>query len=274
MMIHSSAEIHPTAIINDGATVCENVYVGPYCVIGANVTLKSGVRLISHVCVDGITVIGDDSIVYPFASIGHPPQDLKYKGEPSTVTIGKKTTIREYVTIQPGTEGGGMKTVVGDYCLLMVGVHVAHDCRVGNHVIMANYATLAGHVMISDHVIVGGLSAIQQFVRVGVHAIIGGMSGVEKDVVPYAMVMGERAHLHGVNLVGMRRHGFSNAVIQRVQSIYKDLFNEDEDSVFAERVAKQHNSDASNEPEPATQTLFDFMNVDSKRHYCMPKGRG
>ncbi len=274
MMIHSLAEIHPTAIINDGATVCENVYVGPYCVIGSNVTLKAGVRLISHVCVDGITVIGEDSIVYPFASIGHSPQDLKYKGEPSTVTIGEKTTIREYVTIQPGTEGGGMKTVVGDHCLLMVGVHIAHDCHVGNHVIMANYATLAGHVVIADHVIVGGLSAIQQFVRVGVHAIIGGMSGVEKDVVPYAMVMGERAHLHGVNLVGMRRHGFSNAVIQKVQSIYKDLFNEDDHSVFAERVAKQHNSDAENESEPATQTLFDFMNVDSKRHYCMPKGRG
>jgi UDP-N-acetylglucosamine acyltransferase len=282
--ISPSAQIHPSAIISDGAVIGNDVIIGPYCVIGKDVTLDEGVRLISHICVDGITHIGAHSLIYPFASIGHNPQDLKYNGEPSTVTIGKNTTIREYVTIQPGTASGGMKTTVGNNCLLMVGVHVAHDCHVGNNVVMANYATLAGHVIIGDHVIIGGLSAIKQFVRVGAYAMIGGMSGVEKDVVPYAMVLGERANLHGVNIVGMKRHGFSNAVIQQVQSIYKNVFNEDDDAPFNARVVKQRdalNMNGGRElsetatGEVATQTLFDFMDGDTKCHFCMPKsGRG
>jgi UDP-N-acetylglucosamine acyltransferase len=230
--------------------------------------------LISHVCVDGITHVGAESIIFPFASVGLRPQDLKYNSEPSTVTIGQKTTIREYVTIQPGTEGGGMKTSVGDGCLLMVGVHVAHDCIVGNNVIMANYATLAGHVVISDHVIIGGLSAIKQFVRIGAYAMIGGMSGVEKDVVPYALVMGERANLHGVNILGMKRHGFSNNVIQHVQSIYQNVFVEDDGEPFHARVSKQSNVPATDDQMLASQVLFDFMDSETKCHFTMPKGNG
>lgn len=273
--IHEAAQIHPTAIIADGAVIGKDVVIGPYCVIGKDVTLDEGVKLVSHVCVDGITHIGVHSLIYPFASIGHAPQDLKYNGEPSTVTIGKNTTIREYVTIQPGTTSGGMKTTVGNDCLLMVGVHVAHDCYVGNNVVMANYATLAGHVIIEDHVIIGGLSAIKQFVRIGAYAMIGGMSGVEKDVVPYAMVLGERANLHGVNIVGMKRHGFSNAEIQQVQAIYKNVFNEDDDAPFNARVQKQRESLVTANQDRATQIVFDFMDGDTKCHFCMPKsGRG
>ncbi len=292
--IPSSAQIHPTAIINQGAMIGENVLIGPFCVIGSNVTLDDGVQLISHVCVDGLTHIGRNSVVYPFASIGHNPQDLKYNGEPSTVTIGVKTIIREYVTIQPGTQGGGMKTVVGDGCLLMVGVHVAHDCIVGNDVIMANYATLAGHVVVDDHVIIGGLSAVKQFVRIGAYAMIGGMSGVEKDVVPYALVMGERANLHGVNILGMKRNGFSNAAIQQVQHIYQHIFVENDEAPFHQRVQKQRDAieakadsglsspksglentndfDASNTS--AAHTLFEFIAVESKCHFTMPKSKG
>jgi len=269
--IHPSAQIHPAALVTDGAIIGKGVVIGAYCTVGANVRLDEGVQLISHVCVDGITHIGAHSVVFPFASIGLRPQDLKYDGEPSTLAIGKNTTIREYVTIQPGTASGGMKTTVGDDCLLMVGVHVAHDCHVGNNVVMANYATLAGHVIIEDHVIIGGLSAIKQFVRIGAYAMIGGMSGVEKDVVPYAMVLGERANLHGVNIVGMKRHGFSNAVIQQVQAIYKNVFNEDDDAPFNARVVKQREALAGANNDRATQIVFDFMSGETKCHFCMPK---
>lgn len=273
--IHPTAQIHPTAIIAEGAVIGKDVVIGPYCVIGKDVILDEGVKLVSHVCVDGITHIGAHSLVYPFASIGHNPQDLKYNGEPSTVSIGKNTTIREYVTIQPGTTSGGMKTTVGDDCLLMVGVHVAHDCLVGDNVVMANYATLAGHVVVEDNVIIGGLSAVKQFVRIGKYAMIGGMSGVEKDVVPYALIMGERASMHGVNIVGMKRHGYSNSEIQKVQAIYNSIFNDEDKSPFNARVQKQRESLAGANQDRATQTVFDFMDGDTKCHFCMPKsGRG
>lgn len=270
--IHPSAHIHPTAIIADGAIIGKDVVIGPYCVIGAHVTLDEGVKLISHVSLDCITHIGANTLIYPFASINR-TQDLKYNDEPSKVIIGKNTTIREYVTIQPGTAGGIMKTVVGDNCLLMVGVHVAHDCVVGNNVIMANYATLAGHVVVGDNVIIGGLSAAKQFVRIGAHAMIGGMSGVEKDVVPYALIMGERAHMHGVNIIGMKRHGYSNAEIQHVQSIYQNVFNEEDNAPFSARVQKQREANLSDSAAPnrATQTLFEFMDAETKCHFCGPK---
>jgi UDP-N-acetylglucosamine acyltransferase len=266
-----STSIHPSAIISDGAILEEGVSVGPFCVIGPNAHLAKNVRLISHVCVDGHTTIGESTEVYPFASIGHRPQDLKYHGEASTVVIGANTTIREYVTIQPGTEGGTMTTTVGDQCLLMVGVHVAHDCVVGNNVIMANYATLAGHVTVEDYVIIGGLSAVQQFVRIGSHAIIGGMSGVEKDVVPYAMIMGERAYLHGVNIVGLKRRGFSNQHIHIIQDLYQHLFMEESDIPFQARVQSQ--KEASPEKDDVIKTIFDFIDGDTKRSFCMPKKR-
>jgi UDP-N-acetylglucosamine acyltransferase len=268
--IHPTAQIHPTAIIADGAVIGKDVVIGPYCVIGKDVTLDEGVKLISHASIDCITHIGEHSLVYPFASINK-TQDLKYNGEPSTVSIGKNTTIREYVTIQPGTSGGIMKTVVGDNCLLMIGVHLAHDCIVCDNVVMANYATLAGHVVVEDNVIIGGLSAVKQFVRIGKYAMIGGMSGVEKDIVPYALIMGERANMHGVNIVGMKRHGYSNAEIQQVQSIYQSIFNEDDDAPFNARVQKQREALATVNQDRATQIVFDFMDGETKCHFCGPK---
>lgn len=268
--IHPSAQIHPTAIIADGAVIGKDVVVGPYCVIGKNVTLDEGVELISHVSIDCITHIGAHSLIYPFASINK-TQDRKYNGEPSTIEVGKNTIIREYVTIQPGTSGGIMKTVIGDNCLLMIGVHIAHDCILGNNVIMANYATLAGHVIVDDNVNIGGLSAVKQFVRIGKYAMIGGMSGVEKDVVPYALIMGERASMHGVNIVGMKRHGYSNSEIQHVQAIYQGIFNEDDDSLFTARVQKQREALSGVNQDRASQIVFDFMDGETKCHFCMPK---
>ena len=208
------SSIHPTAIIEKSVKIGKNVRIGPYCVLTEQVELDDGVELISHVTLAGRTKIGKETKIYPFSSIGHPTQDLKYKGEPSTLTIGAHNIIREYVTIQAGTAGGIMKTEVGDHCLLMASTHVAHDCILGNRVIMANNATLAGHVIIEDHVIIGGLSAIHQFVRIGAHAIIGGMSAVEHDVIPYGAVKGERANLYGLNLIGLKRRGAGGVLIK------------------------------------------------------------
>ncbi|MGE5270593.1 MAG: acyl-ACP--UDP-N-acetylglucosamine O-acyltransferase, partial [Thiohalocapsa sp.] len=207
-------QIHPTAVVDAGARLADDVVIGPYCVIGAQVSLLAGVALKSHVVIDGRTTIGARTRIFPFASIGHETQDLKYKGEPSTLEIGHDNTIREHVTINPGTEGGGMVTCVGSHCLLMVGAHVAHDCQIGDHVILVNNATLGGHVVVEDYAILGGLSAVHQFVRIGRHAMIGGMSGVERDVIPYGLVMGDRARLTGINLIGMQRRGFSREAIQ------------------------------------------------------------
>ena len=207
-------QIHPTAIVAPAARVADDVVIGPYCVIGDDVELGAGVRLAAHVVVDGRTAIGDGTRIFPFASIGLEPQDLKYQGEASSLVIGRDNTIREYVTINPGTAGGGMVTRIGDDCLFMIGAHVAHDCQIGDHVIMANNATLAGHVVIEDYALLGGLCAVHQFVRIGRHAMIGGMSGVERDVIPYGQVMGNRARLTGLNIIGMQRRGFSRDEIQ------------------------------------------------------------
>ncbi len=182
-MAHS---VHPTAVVDPAATLGESVSIGPFSVVGPNVTLRDGVRLESHVAVAGNTTIGEGTHIFPFASIGHIPQDLKFHGEESRLEIGRNCSIREHVTMSPGTEGGGLLTRVGDNCLIMVGAHVAHDCRIGNHVILVNNATLGGHVEIGDHAILGGMSAVHQFVRIGEHAFVGGMAGVEQDVIPMA----------------------------------------------------------------------------------------
>jgi UDP-N-acetylglucosamine acyltransferase len=260
--------IHPTAIVEPGAKIGDNVFIGPYCCVGQDVELGHNVHLVSHVSLAGKLTVGEGTKIYPFASLGHAPQDLKYHGEPSQTIIGKNTTIREYVTVQSGTEGGLMKTIVGDNCLLMVGSHVAHDCVVGNHVIMANNATLGGHVTVGDFVIIGGLSAVQQFVRIGEHAIIGGMSGVEKDVIPYGMVMGERAFLNGLNLVGLKRRGFSQESIQGLMGLYDHLFDLNSTSPFAERVAQAKEKFSNTE---TVQTVIHFVESQSKRPFCLPK---
>lgn len=216
--------IHPTAIVDPKANIASDVTIGPYCVVGADVTLHSGVELKSHVVVDGITTIGEGTKIFPFAVVGVIPQDLKYHGEPSQLIVGKNTVIREHATLHPGTESGGMKTVVGDNCLLMVATHVAHDCVLGNHVIMANNATLGGHVTVGDHVLIGGLAAVHQFIRIGSYAVIGGMSGVESDVIPFGRVKGERASLAGLNLIGLERGGFDKGTIKTLHKALKDLF--------------------------------------------------
>lgn len=231
-------KIHPTAIVDPKASLGDGVEIGPYCCVGAEVTLGDGAILRSHVVLDGLTSIGPRCQVFPFASIGLPPQDLKYRGEKSRLEIGSDTVIREQVTINPGTEGGGMITKVGDRCLLMVGAHIAHDCLVGNHVILANNAALAGHVVVGDYAIVGGLSAVHQFVRIGAHAMIGGMTGVDQDVIPYGSVLGERGRLAGLNMVGLKRRGFTRDQIQNLRAAYRMLFEESEAGTVAERASK------------------------------------
>lgn len=262
-----SSTIHPSAVIDPKASIGRGVTIGPFSLIGPEVTLEDGVELKSHVVVEGRTRVGEGTVIYPFATIGHAPQDLKYGGEPSSIRIGKKVSIREYVTIHPGTKGDRMETVIGDHCLFMVGAHVAHDCIVGNHVILANNATLAGHVVVEDHVIIGGLSAVHQFVRIGKHAIIGGMSGIENDVIPYGMAMGERAHLNGLNLVGLKRRGFSRDAIQQLRRAFDTLFAEEE-GTFATRVAKLATDYAAM---PEVMEVVHFLQAQSDRAVCQPK---
>lgn len=258
--------IHPTALIDSKAQIGDNVTIGPFCCVGPDVVLGDDVSLISHVTIAGHTQVGKETIFYPFSSIGHPPQDLKYHGEASQLVIGEKNTIREYVTLQPGTEGGGMITKVGNNNLFMVAAHVAHDCHVGNHVVLANGATLAGHVQVDDHVIIGGLSAIHQFVRIGAHAIIGGMSGVEHDVIPYGSVKGERARLSGLNLVGLKRRGFSVDTIQTLRSVYQELFDASTHPL-ADRIQAVCEKYAHHED---VMQLIAFIKDDSSRSLCLP----
>lgn len=260
------AYIHPTAIIADGAQVAENVTVGPYCVIDENVVLQDNVTLRAHVYVTGNTLIGENTEVYPFASLGTAPQDLKYHGEPSRLEIGANTVIREHVTMNPGTEGGGMLTKVGNNCLFMVGSHVAHDCVIGDYVILANNATMAGHVSVGDHAVIGGLAAVHQFVRIGKHAMIGGMSAVESDVIPFGSVTGERAYLAGLNLVGLKRRDFSRESIHSLRNAYKALF-EEAGGLLEQRCQKAR--DRFNDS-PEVLEVLDFITTQSSRSLCQP----
>jgi len=260
-------QIHPTAIVAPGAALADNVIVGPYCMIGENVVLAAGVSVRSHAVVDGRTTVGEGTRIFPFASIGLEPQDLKYRGEASELVIGRNNRIREYVTMNPGTVGGGMVTRVGDNCLFMVGAHVAHDCQIGNDVIMANNATLGGHVIVDDYAILGGLSAVHQYVRIGKHAMIGGMSGVERDVIPYGQVMGDRARLCGLNIIGMQRRGFSREDIQGLRNAYHFLFSSD--GTLSDRVNETAERFTGIGP---VDDIIDFIRADSSRAICQPKG--
>lgn len=260
------AEIHTTAVIEDGAVVGENVVIGPYCCVGRDVTLGDGVRLLSHVVVTGATSIGPNTHIYPFASIGHQPQDLKYRGEASRLEIGANNIIREQVTMNPGTEGGGMVTRVGNNCLFMVGAHVAHDSTVGSHVIFANNATVGGHVSVDDFAILGGLSAVHQFVRIGRHAMVGGMSGVEQDVIPYGSVIGNRARLAGLNIVGLKRRGFSRGDVAILRKAYRLMFAEE--GSMAERLIDVSEMYKENQ---AVMEIVEFIRGDSSRAICQPR---
>jgi UDP-N-acetylglucosamine acyltransferase len=259
--------IHPTAVVDPKAQLGEGVIIGPFCVVGPNVKLGNKVHLKSHVCVDGYTTIGDETVVFPFASLGHDPQDLKFKGEKSELIIGKRCKIREHVTMNPGTEGGIMKTVVGDNCLFMASSHVAHDCVVGNNVIMANNATLAGHVEISDYVIIGGLSAGHQFVRVGPFAMIGGMTGVKHDVIPYGMVMDDMGYLAGLNYVGLERRGYSKDQVQVLMKAFRQLFDSEGGTLTdrTEKVANDYKDDKN------VMAVVDFIRSRESRSILQPK---
>ena len=259
-------QIHATAIIEQGARLGEDVLIGPYCSVGGMVELGDGVRLHSHVVVAGKTTIGPNTHVFPFASIGHPPQDLKYKGEESELVIGANNIIREHATMNPGTAGGGMITRIGNNCLFMVGAHVAHDCDIANHVILANNATLAGHVEVDDFAILGGLSAVHQFCRIGRHAMIGGMSGVENDVIPYGSVTGNRARLDGLNIVGLRRRGFSRSEVAAMRKAYRLLFAHE--GTMAERLEDVAEMYKDNN---AVMDIVGFIRSDSSRAICQPK---
>lgn len=263
------AEIHPTSVVEPGARLGKNVSIGPYSCIGPDVELGDGVTIMPHVVIGGRTTIGPRTRIFPFASIGLPPQDLKYHGEPSRLIIGADNTIREHVTMNPGTEGGGMLTSIGDRCLFMVGSHVAHDCKVGNSVILANNATLAGHVVIGDHAILGGLSAIHQFVRIGQHAMVGGMSGVEYDVIPYGSVMGDRARLAGLNVVGLKRRNFSRDEIHALRTAYRMIFAAE--GTLAERI---EDAAAMFKETSAVMDIVSFIRADSSRSICQPRING
>jgi UDP-N-acetylglucosamine acyltransferase len=260
------AKVHSTAIVDPAARLGEGVEIGPYCVVGPNVELGAGVALLSHVVVEGHTQLGPRVRVFPFASIGHQPQDLKYQGEPSRLEVGGDTVIREHVTMNPGTAAGGLLTKVGDRCLIMVGCHVAHDCRLGDNVIMANNSTLGGHVVVEDFAFLGGLSAIHQFVRIGKHAMVGGMSGVEGDVIPYGSVMGDRARLGGLNLVGLKRRGFSRDDIHALRTAYRLLFAHE--GTMAERIEDVAQLFSAIQP---VRDIVDFIKADSQRALCQPR---
>jgi UDP-N-acetylglucosamine acyltransferase len=261
--------VHPTAIIEDGAKIGAGCRVGPYCTVGADVSLGDGCELVSHVAVAGRTTIGDGARIFPFASIGHQPQDLKYDGEPSTLEIGENCTIREGVTMNPGTTGGGMRTVVGKGCTFLANSHVGHDSIVGNNVIFSNNVMLAGHCHISDYVIVGGGAAIIQFARVGPHAFVGGMSGLENDLIPYGMAMGNRAYLSGLNIVGLQRRGFSREDIHDLRRAYRLLF-------APEGTLKERMEDVAGEfhDHVIVQEILAFMREGGKRSLCTPRGDG
>ena len=262
----SDTTIHPTAIVEDGARLGDGVRVGPYCMVGPQVELGPGVELISHVVVAGKTTIGAKTRIFPFASIGHQPQDLKYKGEPSTLSVGANCILREGVTMNPGTEGGGMVTTVGDNCAFLANSHVGHDCIVGNNVIFSNNAMLAGHCAVGDFVIIGGGAGVIQFARVGAHAFVGGMSGLENDLIPYGMALGNRAYLSGLNIVGLQRRGFKREDIHKLRRAYRLLF-------AAEGTLVERMDDVASEfaDQPIVQEIIAFIREGGKRSLCTPR---
>ncbi|GAB4387306.1 MAG: acyl-ACP--UDP-N-acetylglucosamine O-acyltransferase [Thermodesulfovibrionales bacterium] len=219
--------VHPTAIVEEGAFLDEDVSVGPYCVVGKDVKLGRSASLVSHVAVQGDTEIGEGCTVHPFATIGLPPQDIKYKGEPTRVRIGSGNVIREYVSIHRASVGGDGETVIGDRNFLMAYVHVAHDCRLGSGIIIANTVGLSGHVQVEDNAVIGGMVGVHQFTRIGAYAMVGGYSRIAQDIPPYMMASGaERSRLFGVNTVGLKRHGFSEETVAELKSAYRILFRE------------------------------------------------
>jgi UDP-N-acetylglucosamine acyltransferase len=262
----SCAAIHPSAVVEPGAKLGEGVRIGPFCHIGSGVELGADSQLVSHVVLAGRTTIGPRAKIYPFASVGHPPQDLKYAGEPTVLVVGSDCTIRGGVTLNPGTAHGTSQTLIGDRCVFLANAHVAHDCVVGSNVVMSNNVMLAGHCKIGDFVIIGGGAGIHQFVRIGAHAFIGGMSGVENDVIPYGMALGNRAHLAGLNIVGLRRRGFSREQIHDLRRAYRLLFAD-------EGTLKERLDDVAEEFDklPIVHEILEFIRTGGDRALCTPR---
>ncbi|MHC0052940.1 acyl-ACP--UDP-N-acetylglucosamine O-acyltransferase [Actibacterium sp. D379-3] len=264
MAIDPSAQIHALAVVEDGAVIGPGASVGPFSVIGAEVRLGAGVQVKSHVVVTGCTEVGDETVIFPFAVIGEIPQDLKFAGEKTRLVIGKRNRIREHVTMNTGTEGGGGVTRVGDDGLFMAGCHVAHDVRIGNRVIVVNNSAIAGHCVLEDDVIIGGLSGIHQWVRIGRGAIIGAVSMVTNDVIPYGLVQGPRGVLDGLNLVGLKRKGVTRADITALRAAYQALAQGE--GAFQERARR-----LADETESAyVREMVDFILGESDRSYLTP----
>ena len=256
--------IHSSSVIDQKAKSSKNVKIGPFCYVGPDVELSEEVELISNVHIEGNTKIGKGTKIFPFASIGTQPQDLKFKNETNSLDIGEHNIIREYVTINPGTEGGGSKTLVGNNCLFMISSHIAHDCKIGNRVIIANNVPLGGHVIIEDSVVIGGNSAVQQFTRIGKMAMIGGMTGVLHDVIPYGLSTGNRNSLQGLNLIGLRRAKFENKDILGLSEAYKEIFATKN---INENISKLNGSFQKN---PLVKNVIEFITKDKKRSICTP----
>ena len=257
--------IHSSSVIDKKAKIGKNVKIGPFCFIGPNVHIDDEVELISNIHIEGNTKVGRKTKIFPFASIGTQPQDLKFKGEKNNLVIGENNLIREYVTINPGTEGGGSKTIIGNNCLFMISSHIAHDCKIGNNVIIANNVPLGGHVTIEDSVVIGGNSAVQQFTRIGRLAMIGGMTGVLKDVIPFGLSIGNRNFLQGLNLIGLRRHKYENQKIIGLDKAFKEIFSSKN---LHENLNKINGEYKDNE---LVGEVIRFIEKDKKRPICSPQ---
>ena len=256
--------IHKTSVIDKKAKISNDVKIGPFCYVGPNVELADEVELISNVYIEGNTKIGKKTKIFPFASIGTQPQDLKFKNEENSLFIGENNLIREYVTINPGTEGGGSKTIIGNNCLFMISSHIAHDCKIGNNVIIANNVPLGGHVTIEDNVVIGGNSAVQQFTRIGRLAMIGGMTGVLKDVIPFGLSIGNRIYLQGINLIGLRRKKYDNKKILGLDKAYKEIFSSENLHENLSRINGEHKDNE------LVSEVIKFIEKDKKRPICSP----
>ena len=256
--------IHTSSVIEKGSKIGKYVKIGPFCYIGPKVQISDGVELSSNIHIEGNTKIGKETKIFPFASIGTSPQDLKYKGENNSLEIGENNTIREYVTINPGTEGGGGKTVIGNNCLFMISSHVAHDCNIGNDVVVANNVPLGGHVTVEDSVVIGGNSAVQQFTRIGRLAMIGGMTGVLKDVIPFGLSFGNRNYLRGINIVGLKRKKYENKKIMELDAAFKKIFSSKN---LHENLSKINGEYKGND---LVVEVINFISKDKKRPICTP----
>jgi len=258
-------EVHPRAIVAKGAELADGVSIGPFCVIGEKARIGAGTRLLSHVVVEGRTELGQRNTVHAFAVLGGPPQHTAYAGEDTQLVIGDDNIIREHATLNIGTVRGGGVTRVGSNGFFMIESHVGHDCLVGDHVVLTKQATLGGHCLIGDYVIVGGLAAVHQFTRVGRHAMIGGLAAVVKDVIPYGSVWGNHAHLEGLNLVGLKRRGFSRESINTLRAAYRLLFADE--GTFQERLVDTTEAHGKS---PEVMEIIDFIQADANRPICLP----